>query len=67
MSRGRDMASHITGARLIELDDNDHWFFGDAQQSVLNVIKEFFTKDLAIPILRGGADEINVVGSCESD
>ena len=38
---GRDMASQITGAQLVELDGNDHWFFAGAQQPVLEAIKRF--------------------------
>jgi pimeloyl-ACP methyl ester carboxylesterase len=38
---GRDMASQITGARFVELDGNDHWFFAGAQQPVLEAVKRF--------------------------
>jgi DNA-binding SARP family transcriptional activator/pimeloyl-ACP methyl ester carboxylesterase len=41
IAAGRDMASQITGARFIELDGNDHWFFAGAQQPVLEAIKQF--------------------------
>lgn len=41
MAAGRDMASQITGARFVELDGNDHWFFAGAQQPVLEAIKHF--------------------------
>ncbi|MES2196768.1 MAG: alpha/beta fold hydrolase [Pseudomonadota bacterium] len=41
MAAGRDMASHITGAKFVELDGNDHWFFAGAQQPVLDAVKRF--------------------------
>jgi pimeloyl-ACP methyl ester carboxylesterase len=41
IAAGRDMASQITGARFVELDGNDHWFFAGAQQPLLETIKGF--------------------------
>jgi DNA-binding SARP family transcriptional activator/pimeloyl-ACP methyl ester carboxylesterase len=41
IAAGRDMASHITGAKFVELDGNDHWFFAGAQQPVLEAVKLF--------------------------
>jgi pimeloyl-ACP methyl ester carboxylesterase len=41
VAAGRDMASRITGARFVELDGNDHWFFAGDQQPVLEAIKRF--------------------------
>lgn len=38
---GRDIASRIGGARFVELDGNDHWFFAGAQQPVLEAIRRF--------------------------
>jgi DNA-binding SARP family transcriptional activator/pimeloyl-ACP methyl ester carboxylesterase len=38
---GRDIASRIAGAELVELDGNDHWFFAGDQQPVLGAIKRF--------------------------
>lgn len=55
IAAGRDMASHIPGARFIELDGNDHWFFAGTQQPVLEEIRRFFTKDLVRSAPRRGA------------
>jgi DNA-binding SARP family transcriptional activator/pimeloyl-ACP methyl ester carboxylesterase len=41
LAAGRDMAGHITGARFVELDGNDHWFFAGAQPPVIAAIKNF--------------------------
>ena len=41
IAAGRDMASRIAGARFVELDGDDHWFFAGAQQPVLDAIKGF--------------------------
>jgi len=38
---GRDMASRIAGARFVELDGDDHWFFAGAQAPVLEAIRHF--------------------------
>jgi hypothetical protein len=38
---GRDLASHIAGARFVALDGADHWFFAGAQQPALEAIKRF--------------------------
>ncbi|MEP7105379.1 MAG: alpha/beta hydrolase, partial [Chloroflexota bacterium] len=40
---GRHLARHIPGARLLELDSDDHWpYFGDADH-VLGEVQEFLT------------------------
>ena len=40
---GRYFAEHIPGARLLELDSDDHWpYFGDAD-SVIGEVQEFLT------------------------
>ena len=52
---GRDMASHIPGARFIELDGHDHWFFAGDQQPLLEEIRRFFAKDLVLSAPRRGA------------
>ncbi len=41
IAAGRDMASHITGARFVELDGDDHWFFAGDQRPVIEAIKRF--------------------------
>src|SRR5262249_41794324 len=41
IAAGRDLASKITGAQLVELDGDDHWFFAGAQQPLLEAIKQF--------------------------
>ncbi|TYO63775.1 alpha/beta fold hydrolase [Bradyrhizobium hipponense] len=41
IAAGRDVASRITGARFVELDGNDHWFFAGDQQPVLEAIRRF--------------------------
>jgi DNA-binding SARP family transcriptional activator/pimeloyl-ACP methyl ester carboxylesterase len=41
IAAGRDMAGRIAGARFIELDGDDHWFFAGDQQPVLEAIKRF--------------------------
>jgi DNA-binding SARP family transcriptional activator/pimeloyl-ACP methyl ester carboxylesterase len=41
VAAGRDMASHIAGARFIELEGNDHWFFAGDQQPLLKEIAGF--------------------------
>ena len=38
---GRDMASRIPGARFVELDGNDHWFFAGDQQPVVAAVRQF--------------------------
>jgi len=38
---GRDLASHIAGARFVALDGNDHWFFAGAQRPALEAIQRF--------------------------
>jgi DNA-binding SARP family transcriptional activator/pimeloyl-ACP methyl ester carboxylesterase len=38
---GRDIASHIKGARFVELDGDDHWFFAGDRQPVLAAINGF--------------------------
>lgn len=50
---GRDIASRISGAELVELDGNDHWFFAGDQQPVLAAIKRFVS---ALPQRRGAAE-----------
>jgi pimeloyl-ACP methyl ester carboxylesterase len=39
---GRYIASHIQGARFIELEGADHWFFAGAQEPVIEAIRRFF-------------------------
>jgi pimeloyl-ACP methyl ester carboxylesterase len=41
LEAGREMASQIGGARFIELDGNDHWYFAGARQPVIEAIKGF--------------------------
>jgi pimeloyl-ACP methyl ester carboxylesterase len=41
VAAGRDMASRIAGAKFVELDGKDHWFFVGEQQPALQAIKEF--------------------------
>ena len=41
IAAGRDMAGRIAGAKFVELDGNDHWFFAGAQQPVLEAVKRF--------------------------
>ncbi len=38
---GRHLAEHIPGARLVELDGEDHWFFAGDQRAVLREIAAF--------------------------
>ena len=38
---GRHLASHIAGARFVELDGADHWAFAGDQQSVLANVRQF--------------------------
>jgi pimeloyl-ACP methyl ester carboxylesterase len=38
---GRYVASHIQGARFIELEGDDHWFFAGAQEPVIEAIRRF--------------------------
>jgi hypothetical protein len=38
---GRYVASHIHGARFIELEGADHWFFTGAQEPVIEAIRRF--------------------------
>ena len=40
---GRYFAEHIPGARLLELDSNDHWFYFLDADLVLGEIQEFLT------------------------
>ena len=41
IAAGRDIASRISGAKFVELDGDDHWFFAGDQQPVLEAIKAF--------------------------
>jgi pimeloyl-ACP methyl ester carboxylesterase len=41
IAAGRNLAGKITGAQLVELDGDDHWFFAGAQQPLLEAIKQF--------------------------
>ncbi|MGX4803746.1 alpha/beta fold hydrolase [Bradyrhizobium guangdongense] len=41
IAAGRDVASRIPGARFVELDGDDHWFFAGDQQPVLEAIGRF--------------------------
>ncbi|MGH7764470.1 MAG: alpha/beta fold hydrolase [Candidatus Dormibacteraceae bacterium] len=46
---GRYFAKHIPGARLVELDSNDHWpYFGDADR-VIGEVQEFLTGVRSVP------------------
>ena len=38
---GRYVASHIQGARFIELEGTDHWFFAGAQEPVIEAVRRF--------------------------
>ena len=38
---GRDLAGAIRGARLVELDGDDHWFWAGNQRRVLEEIRAF--------------------------
>jgi DNA-binding SARP family transcriptional activator len=38
---GRYLASHIKGARFIELEGSDHWFFAGEQEPVIEAIRGF--------------------------
>ena len=38
---GRNLASHIQGARFIELEGADHWFFAGVQEPVIEAIRGF--------------------------
>ena len=38
---GRYVASHIPGARFIELEGDDHWFFAGEQEPVIEAIRHF--------------------------
>src|SRR5579883_2042868 len=38
---GRYVASHIRGARFIELEGDDHWFFAGEQEPVLDAVRGF--------------------------
>jgi len=41
MDAGRDLAGAIRGARLVELDGDDHWFWAGNQRGVLEEIRAF--------------------------
>jgi hypothetical protein len=41
---GRYVASHIEGARFIELEGGDHWFFAGEQQPVIEAIRRFIVE-----------------------
>jgi DNA-binding SARP family transcriptional activator/pimeloyl-ACP methyl ester carboxylesterase len=41
LAAGHDMASQVPGARFVELDGDDHWFFAGAPHPVLEAIKRF--------------------------
>ena len=41
IAAGRDIASRIKGAKFVELDGNDHWFFAGDQRPVLDAIGRF--------------------------
>jgi DNA-binding SARP family transcriptional activator/pimeloyl-ACP methyl ester carboxylesterase len=41
LAAGRDMADHIRGARFVELEGDDHWFFAGDQQPVLSELRDF--------------------------
>ena len=38
---GRYVAGHIRGARFIELEGADHWFFAGAQEPVIEAVRRF--------------------------
>ncbi|NIM92227.1 MAG: alpha/beta fold hydrolase [Anaerolineales bacterium] len=38
---GRHLATHIPGARYVELEGNDHWIFVGDTQSILTEVQEF--------------------------
>ena len=42
IAAGRDIASRIAGAKFVELDGHDHWFFAGDQQPVLEAIGDFW-------------------------
>jgi DNA-binding CsgD family transcriptional regulator len=46
---GRYFAEHIPGARMLELDSNDHWFYFTDADRVLGEIEEFLTGVRAAP------------------
>jgi DNA-binding SARP family transcriptional activator/pimeloyl-ACP methyl ester carboxylesterase len=41
IAAGRDLAAHIRGAKFVELDGEDHWFFAGAQQPVIDAVAAF--------------------------
>jgi len=41
IAAGRDVASRIPGARFVELEGHDHWFFAGDQRPVLEAIGQF--------------------------
>ena len=41
IAAGRDIASRISGAKFVELDGDDHWFFAGDQRPVLDAIGRF--------------------------
>jgi DNA-binding SARP family transcriptional activator len=41
IAAGRYIAEHLPGARLVELDGGDHWFFGGSQKPVVDAVRRF--------------------------
>lgn len=49
---GRYLSGHIPGAKYVELEGEDHWFFVGDSQSILDEIK-IFVEDLGSPEVHG--------------